>query len=251
AARYPGRFGFDGPRVVANFVSTLDGVVAIPGLTRANRLIADENDDDRFVMGLLRAAADAVLIGSGTLQASPSGLWTPASTYPDAAGGWAELRRRLGRPPEPALGVVTGTGGVDPTHPAFERGALVLTTEAGARALSGLLPAASDVVALGDGPLVDVTRALGALRDRGHELVLVEAGPHVVGSMLAEELIDELFLTLSPLVAGRAEGQTRLGFVAGRELLPDVRLAGELAGARRSADHLFLHYRLSASAAAT
>ena len=83
--RYPGRFGFDGPRVVANFVSTLDGVVAIPGLARANRLIADENDDDRFVMGLLRAAADIVLIGSGTLQASPTGLWTPASTYPDAA----------------------------------------------------------------------------------------------------------------------------------------------------------------------
>src|SRR6185503_2162231 len=41
AERYPGRFGFDGPRVVANFVSTLDGVVAIPGLARANRLIAD------------------------------------------------------------------------------------------------------------------------------------------------------------------------------------------------------------------
>ena len=136
----PGRFGFDGPRVVANFVSTLDGVVAIPGLARANRLIADENDDDRFVMGLLRAAADVVLIGSGTLQASPNGLWTPASTYPDVAGDWAELRRRLGRPPEPALAVITGTGGVDPNHPAFDRGALVLTTDAGAQALSGSCP---------------------------------------------------------------------------------------------------------------
>ena len=91
-------------------------------------------------MGLLRAAADVVLIGSGTLQASPNGLWTPASTYPDTACDWAELRRRLGRPPEPALAVITGTGGVDPNHPAFERGALVLTTDAGAQALSGLLP---------------------------------------------------------------------------------------------------------------
>ena len=107
-------------------------------------------------MGLLRAAAEVVLIGSGTLQASPNGLWTPESTYPDAADGWAELRRRLGRPPEPALAVITGSGGVDPNHPAFERGALVLTTDAGAQALSGLLPAASEVVALGDGPLVDV-----------------------------------------------------------------------------------------------
>jgi riboflavin biosynthesis pyrimidine reductase len=249
ARRYPGRFGFSGPRVVANFVSSLDGVVAIPGLARANRLIADENDDDRFVMGLLRAAADVVLIGSGTLQASPKGLWTPASTYPDAADDWAELRRRLGRPPEPALAVITGTGGVDPNHPAFERGALVLTTDAGAQALSGLLPATSEVVALGDGPLVDVRRAVEEVRGRGHELVVLEAGPHVVGSMLGEELVDELFLTVSPLVAGRQEGQTRLGFVAGRELLPDVQVAGDLAGVRRSGDHLFLHYVLSAAAA--
>jgi riboflavin biosynthesis pyrimidine reductase len=249
AERYPGCFGFDGPRVVANFVSTLDGVVAIPGLARANRLIADENDDDRFVMGLLRAAADVVLIGSGTLQASPNGLWTPASTYRDAAGDWAELRRRLGRPPAPALAVVTGTGGIDPNHPAFERGALVLTTDAGAQALSGLLPGASEVVALGDGPLVDVRRAVEEVRERGHELIALEAGPHVVGSMLGAQLVDELFLTVSPLVAGREEGQTRLGFVAGRELLPGVRVEGGLAGVRRSDGHLFLHYRLSAAAA--
>src|SRR5262249_18529596 len=158
--------------------------VAIPGLARANRLIADENDDDRFVMGLLRAAADVVLIGSGTLQASPKGLWTPESTYPDAAEAWVELRRRLGRPAEPALAVITGTGGADPNHPAFERGALVLTTDAGAQALPGLLPDASEVVALGEGPLVDMRRAVEAVRSRGHELIVLEAGPHVVGSML-------------------------------------------------------------------
>ncbi len=252
AERYPGRFGFDGPRVVANFVSTLDGVVAIPGLARANRLIADENDDDRFVMGLLRAAADVVLIGSGTQQASPNGLWTPASTYPAAAGDWAELRRRRGRPAAPALAVVTGTGGVDPSHPAFERGALVLTTDAAAQTLSGLLPGASEVVALGDGPLVDVRLAVDDLRERGHELIVLEAGPHVVGSMLGERLVDELFLTVSPLVAGRKEGsEARLGFVAERELLPGVRVEGDLAGVRRSGDHLFLHYRLSAAAATT
>ena len=198
-------------------------------------------------MGLLRAAADVVLIGSGTLQASPNGLWTPASTYPDVAGDWAELRRRLGRPPEPALAVITGTGGVDPNHPAFDRGALVLTTDAGAQALSGLLPRASEVVALGDGPLVDVRRAVDDLRERGNELIVLEAGPHVVGSMLGERLVDDLFLTVSPVVAGRVEGQTRLGFVAGHELLPDVRVAGDLTGVRRSGDHLFLHYRLSAA----
>ena len=72
-------------------------MVALPGVARANRLIADENDDDRFVMGLLRAAADAVLTGSGTLQASPTGLWTAESAYPDLAAEWAELRAAPGK----------------------------------------------------------------------------------------------------------------------------------------------------------
>jgi riboflavin biosynthesis pyrimidine reductase len=103
------------------------------------------------------------------------------------------------------------------------------------------------VVALGEGPLVDVRRAVEEVRSRGHDLVVLEAGPHVVGSMLGEQLVDELFLTVSPLVAGREEGQTRLGFVAGQELLPNVRVEGDLAGVRRSGDHLFLHYLLRSS----
>jgi riboflavin biosynthesis pyrimidine reductase len=244
AERYPGSFGFAGPRVVANFVSTLDGVVAIPGVARANRLIADENDGDRFLMGLLRAAADAVLIGSGTLQASPNGIWTPASTYPDLAAAWAGLRARRGRPEVPTLALVTGSGAVDVEHPAFERGALVLTTDGGAEALAGRLPDACDVVVLGEGPLVDMSRALAELRARGNEVIAVEAGPHVFGSMLRDRLVDELFLTLSPLVAGREEGQTRYGMVEGNALLPDLRVGARLAGVRRSGEHLFLHYEL-------
>jgi len=230
--------------VVTNFVSSLDGVVAIPAVARANRLIADESDDDRFVMGLLRAAADVVLIGSGTLQASPNGLWTPESTYPDLAQAWTDLREALGKPAVPALAVLTGSGGVDVTHPAFTRGALVLTTDAGEQALRGRLPDTSEAFALGGGPLVDVRRALDVLRERGHESVAAEVGPHVLGSMLRENLVDELFLTLSPVLAGRLEGQTRFGMVEGAELLPDVRIGGELRGARRSGAHLFLHYAL-------
>ena len=194
-------------------------------------------------MGLLRAAAEIVLIGSGTLQASPNGLWTPESTYPDAADGWAELRRRLGRPPEPALAVITGSGGVDPNHPAFERGALVLTTDAGAQALSGLLPAASEVVALGDGPLVDVGRAVEEVRGRGHELVVLEAGPHVVGSMLGEQLVDELFLTVSPRLFGRYAADNRKSLVDGVDLAGALTGLGlTLASVRRHESYLFLRY---------
>jgi riboflavin biosynthesis pyrimidine reductase len=225
-------------------VSTLDGVVAIPGLARANRLIADENDDDRFLMGLLRAAADAVLIGSGTLQASPKGVWTPASTYSDLTAAWAELRAARGLPEVPVLAVVTGSGAVDVEHPAFERGAVVLTTDGGAEALAGRLPDGCEVVALGEGPLVDMSHAVEELRARGNEVIAVEAGPHVFGSMLRARLVDELYLTVSPLVAGREEGQTRYGMVEGQALLPELRVDGRLAGVRRSGRHLFLHYEL-------
>ena len=64
------------------------------------------------------------------------------------------------------------------------------------------------------------------------------------GHAFGGDQVDELFLTVSPLVAGREEGQTRFGFVEGQELLPDVTVAGDLTGVRRSGDHLFLHYRL-------
>jgi riboflavin biosynthesis pyrimidine reductase len=244
AERYPGSLGFDGARVVANFVSTVDGVVAIPSLEGSNRLIADSSESDRLVMALLRACADAILVGSGTLAASPRSRWTAESAYPEAADALGELRRRTGRQPVPDLAIVTAGGLVDPAHPAFERGAVVLTTEAGAGALAGQLPAQSEAVPLGDGPAVDLGRALELLRARGREVVLVEAGPHVLGSLLADELVDELFLTLSPVLAGRIEGRTRFGLVEGLELLPDLRAAGRLLGVRRSDAHLFLRYAL-------
>ena len=59
-----------------------------------DRLIAAESAADRLVMGLLRACADAIVVGSGTLTAAPGSVWTPAQAFPDAAAGFAELRRR-------------------------------------------------------------------------------------------------------------------------------------------------------------
>ena len=86
--RYDGGLGFDEPCVVANFVETLDGIVAIPELEQSNALVADQSDDDKFVMGLLRACTDAVLVGAGTTLASPKGTWRPERVYP----GWYQGR---------------------------------------------------------------------------------------------------------------------------------------------------------------
>ena len=95
---YGGELGFDAPCVFANFVQTIDGVVSIPELPRSNALIAAKSEADRFVMGLLRACADAVIVGSGTMLASPSGTWQPESSYPAARESFAELRAVAGDP---------------------------------------------------------------------------------------------------------------------------------------------------------
>jgi riboflavin biosynthesis pyrimidine reductase len=243
---YGGGLSFDEPRVYANFVSTLDGVVAIPSLPRSNRLIRAGSDGDRLVMGLLRAFADVVLIGAGTLHGSPRGTWTPERAYPPAAEAFAELRRRLGRARTPRLAILSGRGSIAPTHPALDAGALVLTSEPGAARLRRRLPAASTIVALGEETTIDPRRAVDALRDRGHRLILSEAGPHGFGALAAAGLVDELFLTLSPLLAGSAAPESRLGLAEGVDLLP-LHVHSRLLGLRRQGAHLFLRYELKRS----
>src|SRR5438093_697676 len=93
AAVYGGPLGFTEPRLYANFVTSIDGVTAIPHELQSSHLIAGASEGDRFLMGLLRACADALLVGAGTLQGSPRTLWTAEHAYPPAAALYAELRR--------------------------------------------------------------------------------------------------------------------------------------------------------------
>jgi riboflavin biosynthesis pyrimidine reductase len=241
---YGGGLGFDGPRVFANFVETIDGVVAMPDLERSNAIVSDESEADRFVMGLLRAVADVVVVGSGTMLAAPKGTWRADKVFPAAAGAFAELRRARGKSEHPAVAIVTAGGSFDPTHPVLETGAIVLTTERAAADIRASVPAATEVVAVNDGDWVDPVGAVAALRERGHNLILSEGGPTLFTSFLAVGVVDELFLTVSPLLAGRA-GVPRLSLADGAELLPDVRVAGDLLSTRRHGDHLFLRYAIT------
>jgi len=86
AAAYGGDLGFARPCVYANFVASMDGVTALgPEYPSSGSAISGHDPADRFVMGLLRACADVVLIGAGTLRASPGHLWTPGHVCPAAA----------------------------------------------------------------------------------------------------------------------------------------------------------------------
>jgi riboflavin biosynthesis pyrimidine reductase len=241
---YGGDLGLREPCLVANFVATADGVVALPKVPQSNKLIRASSEADLFVMGLLRASADAILVGATTLEAAPSALWTPERAYPPAARAFADLCRQRGRTAAPEVVVLTGSGRVAPTHPLFERGALVLTTGEGEAALAGRLPAASTVVSLQEKPPIGVAWVIAFLRDRGHRVILSEAGPHTFTSLLNAGLVDELFLTVSPLLVGRASEGAQLGLLEGPEFLPADLRDARLLSVRRDGAHLFLRYAL-------
>lgn len=236
-----GRIGFHEPCLYANFVATLEGVVAIPGMPNSNAFVAGDNDADRFLMGLLRGLAEVVLIGGGVLRASPRGTWQARSIFPSLADAYAELRASLGLPSDVEVALLTGSGSVDPAHPLLEAGALVLTSEAGADRLRGRLPAASTIVTLGDARRLAIGDVVETLHERGHGRILSEAGPHTFGELLGAGLVDELFLTSSPLLVGNAGLGSRLALVEGTDLTPDG-IDARLLSLRRHGSHAFSRY---------
>ena len=241
-----GRLGFAERAVYSNFVASIDGVVSLGSSPSAGSVISGRHPADRFLMGLLRACADAVLIGAGTLRATPGHQWTPSHVFPDAAASFARLRRTLGREPEPRLVLLTATGDLDLSHPALAGGGTVLATAEVAKSLRGRVPKSCDVIESGENE-VDLSRAFDVLRSHGMNVVLTEGGPHLMGGLIREGLLDEVFLTISPVVAGR-DGDERLGMVAGAEFLPSSGVSVDLMSSRRHGDYLFLRYGLRKSA---
>lgn len=241
-----GRIGFAERAVYSNFVASIDGVVSLGEGSSAGSVISGKNPADRFLMALLRACADAVLIGAGTLRATPGHRWTPSHVYPDLASSFDRLRRTLGRSPEPRLVLLTATGNLDSAHPAVVQGATVVTTAQAAKSLRARLPKSCDVIESGESE-VDIEAAFSELESRGIKVLLTEGGPHVIGELVANGLLDEVFLTISPVVAGR-NGGVRLGMVAGAEFLPASGVWSTMLSSRRHGDYLFLRYGLQKSA---
>lgn len=238
------------PYVLGNFATTLDGVVSLnrPGASGGGDITGFE-PRDRLVMGLLRAAADGVIVGAGTLRADRHHLWTAQHIYPTMAHEFGEFRRRLGKPLVPVNVIVTAKGELDLELPVFSSGkvpVIIVTSARGARRLASadLLPTVRVVAAGKSGPL-KAGAVLKAVQSTGHhDLLLVEGGPHLMGDFLAEGLLDELFLTLAPQIAGRKDPVSRPGLVAGRTFAPDHPLWGSLVGVRRGASFLYLRFEL-------
>jgi riboflavin biosynthesis pyrimidine reductase len=236
----------DRPTLLANFVSTLDGIVALgPGEERGGGVISGRFEPDRFVMALLRAVADVLVMGAGTIAGSSSNNWTAEHLQPDHAADLAQWRRDLGLAPHPTTVIVTGSGDVrlgrrgvdDPGLPV-----IFATTESGARRLRGLeLPPHVAIEVLGTGATISPNEQSTFLGRFGGQVVLCEGGPHLLGDLVAADVVDELFLTIAPQVIGREKG--RLGLVEGIGLAPDDARWLDLVSVKRAEDHLFLRYR--------
>jgi riboflavin biosynthesis pyrimidine reductase len=237
----------DRPTVIANFVSTLDGVVSYDTPeAHGGGEISGFFEPDRLVMGLLRSVADAVLIGAGTLRAGTREKWTPDYIHPRSATDFASIRADLGLSAQPATVVVTASGELDARHGGISDPSIpvvVLTSNDGARRLRTLgLAAHVEVVALpGDRPAP--RSMLDALNERGMSLVLCEGGPHVIGDLVSAGLVDELFLTVAPQLAGRTAAEPRLALIEGRAFTVADAPWGRLVDLRRSGSHLFTRYR--------
>jgi riboflavin biosynthesis pyrimidine reductase len=254
AARYPGELSIgldtDRPTIVANFVSSVDGVVALAGDERSTGgggEISGNSEPDRFMMALLRSLSDAVIVGAGTVRVGRNHEWTPRKLHPDLAPAFAEWRARLGLQPQPTTVVVTSSGALDFGHrglSAPDVPVVVATTEVGARRLATLeLPRNVTVAELDGGDRVTAQALVGLLATRRVRLALCEGGPRLFAGLLAAERIDALFLTVAPQLIGRPGDGHRLGLTEGADFLAAGGRWARLAAVRRAGDDLFLRYR--------
>jgi riboflavin biosynthesis pyrimidine reductase len=237
------------PHVFSNFATTLDGVVSLSEKGHASGAdISGFSAQDRMVMGLLRAIADVVIIGSGTLGTDRRHVWTAAAIFPELADEYRRLSEALGKRGAPLNVIVSGSGRLDLRLPVFASGklqALIVTTTAGAKSLrkQGVPDSVEIRATRRRGNAIPARAILDAVcRFSPGKLILVEGGPRLLGDFYAEGLVDEQFLTLAPQIAGRDAGDRRLSLVMGKTFAPRNALWGTLVDVRRGSSHLFLRY---------
>jgi riboflavin biosynthesis pyrimidine reductase len=222
------------PRVLNNMVSTVDGRASIGG--RSGPIAGPA---DRELFHALRTPVDAVMAGAGTMRVERYGR-----IIRDEAR--RRLRRERGLTDEPLACIVSASLALPPDLPLLaepEAHVVVLTPSE-----AELPPSAAHVeyIRTASDAELDLPRALSELRRRfGVEVLLCEGGPHLNGQLLAGGLVDELFLSLSPKLAGGdpPEGEA-LRIAAGEEFEEPFEL--HLLGALEHDSHLFLRYGVSA-----
>jgi riboflavin biosynthesis pyrimidine reductase len=200
------------PWVYANFVQTLDGIVSLLGNESGGADIS-ESPEDRWLMDLLRAHADAVMLGMGTLREEQrmGRPHTRGPVFRIVDVGMRQLRAKLQRGRERNV-LVTARADFQMSDFAVFDGKYVdvtlVTTAEGARKLEPQRESHPwvDILVVNEvqGGGVDLRKAVAALHERyGLKYLLCEGGPALYSGMLLADLIDEKFVTVSPMEVGR------------------------------------------------
>lgn len=246
--RWPLPRDYELPYTYVNFVTSRDGRVSFnePG-KRSGGPISGHNRHDRWLMGLLRARADAVLIGASALEYAPRQTWNARGIFPDDAAAWEELRKSESRPPTALHVITTRSGRVPRQSPVLQDPsvpALIVSNDEGVRHAREQIGSAPYVEFLSTGEHLDYRKLVAELgKSYRVKTLLSEAGPNVYAALLEAGVVDDEFLTLSPIVAGNSADHPRPGLVEGVAFAPDTPPRSRLLAAYRSGNHLFLHSR--------
>jgi riboflavin biosynthesis pyrimidine reductase len=194
---YPAAGTHPEPWLRANMVVSADGAASLAG--RSGGL---SSGADRLVFSVLRSLADVILVGAGTARTE---RYRPAAER----NIWAALRD--GRAATPPIAVVTREIGLDPDGPLLTGApprsrTIVLTTAAAPAARQAAAARHAEVIVAGQDRLTPAA-IIGALAARGYRRVLTEGGPRLLSQIAAAGLLDDLCLTISPVLEGGRAGR--------------------------------------------
>lgn len=243
------------PYTFTNFVISHDGRISFDEPLRAGSgEVSRHAPHDRWLMALLRTRADAIITGAATLRVSQRHRWTHWSPFPQAQELFTALRSAEGRTPLPMLVILSASGDLPADAPALhvpgQELLIATTTEGAARAQSLLGTRPMLHYAVASGSRVDLATLLTELRTHyGISSLLSEGGAHVYGELLAQNLIDEIFTTISPLIIGNRPhpATPRPSLVEGIAFDPDTPPRLRLMSLRRHGDYLFQRARIMQS----
>lgn len=216
----------------SNFVSSIDGAVEIDGQSKSLSSKADQE-----IFGKLRMLSDVVLVGAGTVRAEG---YNPLKV----GAARREWRQAHGLPENPTLAIVSARLDLNPVNPVFANAPvrpLVITHDAAPPDRRVALGEVADVLTCGEAE-VDLAVAIAALAERGLPQILSEGGPHLLGALTEADLVDEMDLSLAPLLAGPGAGRITAGLpstIARRFELRTALLADD--------GYLFLRYLRAAT----
>ncbi len=251
-ALYDGNLRFaiapDRPFVYSNFVTTLDGVVSYNYSDfETGNAISDGDPSDHLIMGILRSIADCIIWGSGSYKSARKFLSTPEAIWPKEALSFRKQRKTLDLAIHPTAVLVTASGHI-PLDGALiadnEQNTIILTSEYGAEQLKTAHSGAK-ILAITNGELLSAAAIIKTLWDLGFRTILFEGGPTLFGDFLGEGVIDEMFQTIAPRLAGSSADHHFLRLVENIAFRPENSIRSDLVSVKTNGAMLFTRYKVT------